>query len=87
MTQFRKKPAVVDAWQWNQNSDHPAWLTDAFTYGQAWYQGGVQPCVIFKTSDGYAGSANVGDWIIRNTKGELSALTPPMFEATYEPAA
>lgn len=30
--------------------------------------------------------ANLGDWIIKDEKGEFYACTPEIFEANYEPA-
>ena len=85
MTQYRKKPVVIDAFL-NVVTGHtqafPSWLFKAIVDGD------VTPI-----GDGHAldihtleGSmrANEGDWIIRGVKGELYPCKPDIFAATYE---
>lgn len=38
-----------------------------------------------KLSDGYATTAVVGDWIIKNAEGEFTYLKPLHFTREYEP--
>jgi len=78
---FRKKPVVIDAWQWNnQPSRHwPEWLAcdpqDRITLS------GLGFCI--HTMEGVM-IAEIGDWIIKGIKGELYPCKPDIFEATYE---
>lgn len=86
---FRKKPVVIEAWQFGGNRTDivhqamPAWLTEALRDGRVWYQGGDQPYMTMKTLEGEM-RANVDDWIIRGVKGEIYPCKPDIFAATYE---
>ena len=88
MPQFRKKPVVIQAVQWDgDNTD------EVLTFGE----GGPAPAwgddfkvdittkeVFIHTSEGQM-RAGAGDWIIRGVKGEYYPCKPDIFEATYEP--
>lgn len=87
MPQFRKKPVVIDAYQWNPKdvpSSVPDWL---------WAAIGQRPelfnertgALIIRTLEGDM-VAEPGDWIIRGVKHELYPCKPDIFAATYEPA-
>lgn len=88
---FRKKPLVIEAWQFRGNRTDvvhramPGWLTAALYNGEVWYQGGDEPYYTIKTLEGEM-RANVDDWIIRGVKGEIYPCKPEIFEATYEAA-
>lgn len=94
MAKYRKKPVVIEAWQFfvsdyqnhlePANALHPAWLKQAFEDGVAWYQGGGDPYITIRTLEGDY-RANPGDWIIRGIKGELYPCKPDIFAATYDP--
>lgn len=88
MAKFRKKPVVIEAWQYQPGnwSDKPGWLSDAVAAGAAWMQGGVSPYLTIKTLEGEM-RAEVGDWIIKGVKGELYPCKPEIFGATYEAVA
>lgn len=82
---FRKKPLVIDAWQWpggEQVLDDE--LYDALSVGNWWHpkEGGA---LQIKTLEGVM-TASPGDWIIRGVKGEFYPCKPDIFEATYEKA-
>jgi hypothetical protein len=93
MAKFRKKPVVIEAWQFfvsdyqnhlePVNAPHPAWLKTAFEDGVAWYQGGGEPHITIRTREGDM-RADPGDWIIQGVKGELYPCKPDIFEATYD---
>ena len=89
MTQYRKKPVVIDAWQFNpQTLSHPDWLSNALKSGAAYFQGGDfergdQPFFSLQTLEGVM-RAVPGDWIIRGIRGELYPCKPDIFAATYE---
>jgi hypothetical protein len=87
---YRKKPVVIDAWQWNPDD-----LAQAGIVVGELLRAGVD----FKHSDGVGGATTVviqtlegamdaqpGDWIIRGVKGEFYPCKPDIFEASYEPA-
>lgn len=82
---FRKKPVVIEAWQFEavEFMPQPTWLHDAIVRGGVYFQGGETPYYTIKTLEGKM-RANPGDWIIRGVKGELYPCKPDIFEATYE---
>jgi hypothetical protein len=85
MSKFRKKPIVIEAWQWKpcKPSDYspttwPEWLSAARTR--------LRFCdkLEIDTPEGWI-IASSGDWIIRGVKGELYPCKPDIFAETYEP--
>lgn len=98
MAQFRKKPVVIQAWQWhgdfNQTllgSGAPDWLVDSESVYGTLHVGKVRVVedrgvgyLAIKTLEGEM-TANPNDWIIKGIKGELYPCKPAIFEATYEP--
>lgn len=84
---FRKKPVVIEAWQFllEGAAPRPQWLIDAINAGTAWYQGGEHPYYTIATLEGDH-RADLGDWIIRGVKGELYPCKPDIFAMTYEAA-
>jgi hypothetical protein len=84
MALYRKKPVVIEAWQWDGKSylpDRPDWLNR----GHIAVSHSEQTITIY-TLEGTM-TAEKGDWIIRGVKGEIYPCKPDIFEATYEPAA
>jgi len=82
-SRFRKKPVVIEAWQWDGVStapERPGWLT-----GKVKADHNEQTLSI-ATLEGTM-VATVGDWIIRGVKGEVYPCKPDIFAATYEPAS
>lgn len=91
MAQFRKKPVVIEAVQFNgtrQWDEAPEWLIAAT---QKRFD---QPGSLQVGTDGLASIftlegvhiANPGDWIIQGVNGELYPCKPEIFEKTYESA-
>jgi hypothetical protein len=77
---FRKKPIVIEAWQWNplvKSGDIPHWLI------MSNYDLGPNDTLEITTLEGVM-VANPGDWIIKGVKGEFYPCKPDIFEATYE---
>ena len=76
MAKYRKKPVVVDAFQWNPYSRPP-------------FEFDVMDCEVvgtklaIKTLEGVM-TADVGDWIIKGVAGEFYPCKPDIFEKTYE---
>lgn len=85
MSKFRKKPVVIEAWQFRNTTDGgPLWLVRGFEVGSVYYQGGDKPYLTIKTLEGDH-RADIGDWIIQGVKGELYPCKPDIFAMTYEP--
>lgn len=87
MAKFRKKPVVIEAWQFESERfmAQPLWLHNAIKSGFIFYQGGAHPRYTIETLEGQM-TASPGDWIIRGVKGEIYPCKPDIFAATYEAA-
>ena len=79
---YRKKPIVVEAFQWNPEYPVPEWFIDAKREGAMLYEGDH----LFFVTPGGTMTAQDGDWIIKGVKGEFYPCKPDIFAATYEPA-
>lgn len=92
--QFRKKPVVIEAFQFHRRNNgpvpYPDWYDDAMTrndiitHNTGKWHDPTQPayCEI-KTLEGVM-RANEGDWIIRGIKGEIYPCRADIFAVTYE---
>lgn len=87
MPKFRKKPVVIEAWQYTEPmTQMPTWLAIAMTNGIADVAGGSHdPHMTIETLEG-THRASMNDWIIQGVKGELYPCKPDIFVATYKPA-
>jgi len=94
MPMYRKKPVVIEAWQWNFSGDQeeqPFWLTDALIKWPA--VGGAAfepdhadgPRICIATLEGVH-NARPGDFIIKGVHGEIYPCKPDIFAKTYEVA-
>lgn len=88
MTQYRKKPVVIEAVQWlpeDPRHVNPAWLSAAQDI--PWPKNGAvrsnNLLLQIMTLEGTM-TVNVGDYIIQGVKGELYPCKPDIFELTYE---
>lgn len=79
MTQFRKKPVVISAEQYD-GSDECGNRIAASSEGRVVAMRGA---LIIQTPEGSM-KADPGDWIITGIKGELYPCKPDIFAATYE---
>lgn len=87
MKKFRKKPVVIEAYQWFKGVD------DYVTYLQypVSADGSCKHCTKLLNSHGWVNTLEgghivcPGDWIIRGVKGELYPCKPDIFEMTNEP--
>lgn len=80
---YRKKPVVIEAWQWDgvaTHSERPDWLQDHRVTADH-----NEQTLKIATLEGVMTAAS-GDWIIRGVKGEIYPCKPDIFAATYEPA-
>ncbi len=99
MSEYRKKPVVIEAFQMTaerrmDNSEWPVWLGEAWN-GERDAEGTLQrvdinaalPDTLEIVTLKGKHLVTCGDYIIRGVKGELYPCKPDIFAATYEPAA
>ena len=83
MAKYRKKPVIIDAWEFDCWLDYsktlPKEIKDAVDIIRLTQDGKLQ----IKTLEGNM-IANRGDFIIKGVKGEYYSCKPDIFEATYE---
>lgn len=97
MAQYRKKPIVIEAMQFEQRvgGDGSFGTRESSLAIQEWsggkahtHNGDPVPehpsMLVIDTLEGQM-TANPGDWIIRGVQGEFYPCKPSIFEATYEP--
>lgn len=78
MAKYRKKPVVIEAFQWNGGYPLPEPLEGN------WDNNPMTPSkVSIKTWEGYL-NVTKGDWIIKGVQGEFYPCKPDIFQATYE---
>ena len=80
MPQFRKKPIVIEAIQFD-GTDKSAHEIYELSMRKISYIGDR---LTIRTLEGDM-KANTGDWIIKNVAGEVYPCNLHIFEATYEP--
>ena len=92
--QFRKKPVVIEATQFNKPGDHAAVKRADFLEDGTprWCEGDPLATDVYDCRKGFYISTlegghevTVGDWIITGIKGEQYPCKPDIFAATYEP--
>lgn len=81
MSKFRKKPVVIEAIQFtNETKDQVFhWIT--CTTSPIFIDG--EPAIKIQTLEGDM-MARIGDWIIKGVKGEFYPCKRDIFEKTYE---
>jgi hypothetical protein len=93
MANYRKKPVVIEAWQFQGGWDsalsimQSAGVTGEDDERMLWSHSGDDEVgqIEIPTLEGTM-RADKGDWIIKGVKGELYPCKPDIFAATYEPA-
>jgi len=80
MSKFRKKPVVIEAFQWFPQSVHPFFHKAAIVRDVETEKGRV---AYIDTLEGRM-IVQSGDWIIKGVKGEFYPCKPDIFAATYE---
>jgi hypothetical protein len=86
MAQYRKKPVVIEAMQFQPVGGTGADCAEV----EAWCGGevvvdGEGYGILINTLEGTM-RGSPGDWIIKGVKGEFYPCKPDIFAATYEPA-
>lgn len=86
MSKYRKKPVVVDAWQWNGDPTQASILVPSYVRENARPRPEDPSLLIVSTPEGEM-TTSPGDWIIRGVEGEVYPCKPSVFDATYEPVS
>lgn len=79
MAQYRNKPVVIEAIQWDGGFDTLKAI-QAMSSKPLPCQGSV----LYVTTLEGTMMANLNDWIIKGVKGELYPCKPDIFESSYE---
>lgn len=83
MSKYRKKPVVIEAFQYfgnHQQKEDPEWIVKAIDEGRVGFEYGQ---MVIDTLEGTM-TAVKGDYIIKGVKGEIYPCKPDIFEMTYE---
>jgi hypothetical protein len=91
MAEYRKKPVVIEARQWDGTAAGATPIIDWILTGEhsARYHDetddvpGARTEIAINTLEGTI-TASPGDWIIRGVQGEFYPCKPDIFAATYE---
>jgi len=92
MGRYRKKPVVIEAWQWlfsDEQEECPEWVNAAAI---KWPE---QGSLCFEPNHSYGARISIctlegvmcavpGDFIIQGVQGEIYPCKPDIFEQTYE---
>jgi hypothetical protein len=90
--QYRKKPVVIDAMQWDGTAENAVPVIDwILNGGHATYDCTTDTCsgvsdnhaIAIRTLEGTM-EASPGDYIIKGVQGEFYPCKPDIFAATYE---
>lgn len=85
MTKYTKKPVTIEAFQlckdYDKSCPNPEWFTKALLEGDA--KRNDDKTISLKTHQGWV-VANIGDYVIQQTDGEIYPCKPDIFEATYD---
>jgi hypothetical protein len=79
MTQYRKKPVVIEAFQYGKDP-RPDWFTQGVTIKEVFTF--PDHCLITTLEGNMRG--DVGDYIIKGVQNEIYPCKPDVFEMTYE---
>ena len=93
MAKYRKKPVVIEAYQYigdfieNNVWNAPTWIKQALDIGKLKYKEVEDnpPELYVVTLEGDM-KCDYRDYIIKGVKGELYPCKPDIFEETYEPS-
>ncbi len=80
---YRKKPIVVDAMQFTEESKNRVFNFVTCTR-YASFNEFNEPTLVIQTLEGDM-TVSLGDWVIRGVNGEFYPCKPDIFEKTYEP--
>ncbi len=87
MGRYRKKPLVIEAWQFNgqRRNEWPDWLKNSGEITEMTSGDSTRPVsLIVKTREGSM-RADLEDWVAKGVKDELYPIKPDIFVELYEP--
>lgn len=85
MAKYRKKPAIIDAWQWQGHSVKDAQdfcLSNKLPFFNTGVRKGKAGLIIPTKKGDMVAEPN--DWIIKGVEGEFYPCKPDIFERIYE---
>ena len=90
MAKFKKRPEIVDAWQFDESAELLNMLVNEGMETVV-YSGHPRKCgfvceLVIVTLEGYR-AVSLGDWIIKDVQGEFHSCKPDIFKATYSEAS
>lgn len=82
MAKYRKKPVIIEAFQYNgkENTFVPIWAAKKFSEGALYFE---NEHLYVDTLEGDM-MASVGDYIIKGVNDEVYPCKPDIFDKTYE---
>ena len=82
MPKFRKKPVVIEAYQYTQKGDNyrPDWFQDAVSENKIIT---FTDHVLIQTLNGFI-RAELNEWVVKGVQDEFYPCKPDIFEQTYE---
>lgn len=88
MAKYRKKPVVIDAFQWTgdiNQKDDPEWIIEALKTNVATIlpKSPLGLIMMIDTLEGVM-TAYPNDYVIKGIAGEIYPCKPDIFESTYE---
>lgn len=83
MAQYRKKPVVIEAIQFTDETKDQVFNWISCSHYACWDVDG-NPKIVIGTLEGKM-DALLGDWVIKGIKGEFYPCKDEIFRATYEP--
>jgi hypothetical protein len=87
MTKFCRGAEVVDAFRWTADenqADDPNWIVDAIKSDLVTFAGvGDQTVKLLIHSPSRTVEASPGDWVIRQSTGEITACPHPEFQRDF----
>lgn len=83
MSKYRKKPVVIDAMQFTQETKDEIFYQFVTCRKYPAHDADGNPTLRIETLEGVM-TATLGDWVIKGIKGEFYACKDDIFQATYE---
>lgn len=81
MAKFRKKPVVIEAMQFTEDTKNQCFNFVTCNHFADWKDD--KPVLKIQTLEGVM-MAQFGDWIVKGVAGEFYPVKPDIFDATYE---
>lgn len=82
MPKYRKKPVVIEAMQFTEETKDQVFNWVQRNHYASWDKN-ENPSLVIQTLEGDM-TANLGDFIIKGIQGEFYPCKPDIFKATYE---